>query len=45
MPNRTIKDTDPLEDFDPREITLNGVTKRVYVIAVPLILRFHNSLI
>jgi dienelactone hydrolase len=27
----SVKDDDPLEDFGPREITLDGVAKRVYV--------------
>ena len=31
MPNRSMKQDDPLEDFKPREITLDGVTKGVYV--------------
>jgi len=30
-PNRNMNEHDPLEDFDPREITLDGVTKRVHV--------------
>jgi dienelactone hydrolase len=31
MPKRTQADDDPLEDFDPRAITLEGVTKTVHV--------------
>ena len=31
MPARSMKEDDPLEDFARREITLNGVGKRVYV--------------
>jgi len=31
MPNRSMKQDDPLEDFTVREITLDDVTKRVYV--------------
>ena len=31
MPERSLKDDDPLEDFAPRAIALQGVTKRVYV--------------
>ena len=31
MPERSMKEDDPLEDFARREITLEGVTKRVYV--------------
>jgi dienelactone hydrolase len=31
MSGRRMKEDDPLEDFAPREITLDGVTKRVYV--------------
>jgi dienelactone hydrolase len=31
MPNRSMKQDDPLEDFTSREITLNDVTKRVYI--------------
>jgi len=31
MPARSMKEDDPLEDFTRREITLDGVTKRVYV--------------
>jgi dienelactone hydrolase len=31
MSGRSMKEDDPLEDFAPREITLDGVTKRVYV--------------
>jgi dienelactone hydrolase len=31
MPNRDIDRDDPLEDFAAREITLDGVTKRVHV--------------
>jgi dienelactone hydrolase len=31
MPKRTMHEDDPLEDFDAREITLDGVAKRVYV--------------
>jgi dienelactone hydrolase len=31
MPNRSIKQDDPLEDFARREITLDGVAKKVYV--------------
>src|SRR3954466_5392195 len=31
MPNRSMKQDDALEDFAIREITLNDVTKRVYV--------------
>jgi dienelactone hydrolase len=30
-PIRSVNEHDPLEDFDPREITLNGVTKVVHV--------------
>jgi len=31
MPNRTMKEDDPLEDFDPRAVTLDGITKVVHV--------------
>lgn len=31
MPKRSMKDDDPLDDFDPRDITLDGVTKIVHV--------------
>ncbi|MEM9618266.1 MAG: dienelactone hydrolase family protein [Pseudomonadota bacterium] len=31
MPNRNMNEDDPLEDFGAREITLNDVTKKVYV--------------
>src|SRR3954470_22756280 len=31
MPPRTMRGDDPLEDFVRREITLDGVAKRVYV--------------
>jgi dienelactone hydrolase len=31
MPNRNIEEDDPLEDFDPREVTLDGGTKVVHV--------------
>jgi dienelactone hydrolase len=31
MPKRSMKQDDPLEDFKPHEITLDGVSKRVYV--------------
>jgi dienelactone hydrolase len=31
MPTRNMNEHDPLEDFDPREITLDGATKRVHV--------------
>jgi dienelactone hydrolase len=31
MPERSMKEDDPLEDFARREIALQGVTKRVYV--------------
>jgi dienelactone hydrolase len=31
MPKRSMKQDDPLEDFTRREITLDGVSKRVYV--------------
>ncbi len=31
MPNRCVKQDDPLDDFDQREVTLDGATKRVYV--------------
>jgi dienelactone hydrolase len=31
MPKRAIDEDDPLDDFDPREITLDGVTKVVHV--------------
>src|SRR3954469_23392220 len=31
MPARSLKQDDPLEDFAPREITFDGVAKRVYV--------------
>src|SRR5580704_6182906 len=31
MPKRSMKQDDPLEDFARREITLDGVGKRVYV--------------
>src|SRR3982751_4173230 len=30
MPYRSMKEDDPLEDFRRREITLDGVAKRVY---------------
>src|ERR1700753_4459288 len=31
MPNRSMKQDDPLEDFAMREIALNGVAKKVYI--------------
>ena len=31
MPKRNMTEDDPLEDFEPRQITLDGVTKKVYV--------------
>src|SRR6516164_11832174 len=31
MSSRSMNEDDPLEDFAPQEITLDGVTKRVYV--------------
>jgi dienelactone hydrolase len=31
MPTRSLKQDDPLDDFSHREITLDGVAKRVYV--------------
>jgi dienelactone hydrolase len=31
MPQRSVKTDDPLDDFDKREITLDGVTKKVFV--------------
>src|SRR5205809_2799098 len=31
MSERNMKEDDPLEDFNPREITLSGVTKVVHV--------------
>ena len=31
MPKRSMKQDDPLEDLTSREITLDGVSKRVYV--------------
>jgi dienelactone hydrolase len=31
MPKRSMKQDDPLEDFKAREITLDGITKRVHV--------------
>ncbi len=31
MPRRSLNEDDPLEDFDPRQITLDGVTKVVHV--------------
>jgi dienelactone hydrolase len=31
MPTRNMTEDDPLEDFEPRQITLDGVTKKVYV--------------
>jgi dienelactone hydrolase len=31
MPKRSVKQDDPLEDFTRREITLDGISKRVYV--------------
>ena len=31
MPQRSVKSDDPLDDFDTREITLDGVTKKVLV--------------
>jgi dienelactone hydrolase len=31
MPARSLKEDDPLEDFSRREITLDGIAKRVYV--------------
>ena len=34
MPNRSMKEDDPLEDFERREIKLDGVTKLVYVAGV-----------
>jgi dienelactone hydrolase len=34
MPQRSVKTDDPLDDFDTREITLDGVTKKVFVAGV-----------
>jgi dienelactone hydrolase len=34
LPKRNMSEDDPLEDFDPREITLDGVTKVVHVAGV-----------
>jgi hypothetical protein len=31
MPKRSMKEDDPLEDFAFHEITLDGISKRVYV--------------
>jgi dienelactone hydrolase len=31
MPKQSTNDDDPLEDFDPRAITINGITKVVHV--------------
>jgi len=31
MPSRTLHEPDPLDDFDPRPITLDGITKTVHV--------------
>jgi dienelactone hydrolase len=31
MPQRPLDQDDPLDDFEPRLVTLNGVTKRVYL--------------
>ena len=31
MSVRSVKEDDPLEDFSSREITLDGIAKRVYV--------------
>jgi dienelactone hydrolase len=31
MPQRSVKTDDPLDDFDKREITLDGVTKKMFV--------------
>jgi dienelactone hydrolase len=31
MPKRTLNENDPLEDFAPREITFDSITKKVYV--------------
>ncbi len=31
MPERSVKEDDPLEDFARRDITLDGVIKMVYV--------------
>ena len=31
MPNRSLSQTDPLEDFERRKVTLQGKTKLVYV--------------
>ncbi len=31
MPERSVKEDDPLEDFAARDITLDGATKRVYI--------------
>ncbi|MDO9125658.1 MAG: dienelactone hydrolase family protein, partial [Parvibaculum sp.] len=31
MAPQNLHEDDPLDDFDPREITLNGATKRVHV--------------
>ena len=31
MPERSMNEDDPLEDFDPREVTLDDVTKVVHV--------------
>lgn len=31
MPNRNMKEDDPLEDFEVRQITLDGVAKKVFL--------------
>ena len=31
MPEGSMNEDDPLEDFDPREVTFDGVTKVVHV--------------
>ena len=31
MPKRNMNEDDPLEDFEPRQIALDGVTKKVHV--------------
>lgn len=31
MPNRSMKEDDPLEDFEARQITLDGVAKKVFL--------------
>ena len=43
MPNRSMTEDDPLEDFTRRQVTLDGVEKLVYVV-VWVIWHSGNSL-